>query len=482
MRHPSTTSAPIAALGFGLAMLLSACSFAPHMAQPHAEAELPPDFDLVESDTLRPMAQWWTIYNDPVLNRLIDTTLVRNLDLRAAASRVVEVQHQYRIARAGRRPSIQVTGDISRSDTPANVGFTSELPGLPERFENETYSISGTLAYEMDLWGRLRNQQNAALSEFYATQEDYRAIQMGVVTEAIGTYFEILDVEAQLRLTQANVELLQERIDRTEDRFAQGSVSSFELYSLRQEFENTRTNVPLLEANLSDAEGRLGVLLGMYPSEAAVFLDATRAPDLVLAPIPAGLPSDLLRERPDVAAAVHRLEAARQNIGAAKASLLPSLPMTVTGGIQSPDLGELLNTSQYFTSITRSLTAPLFQGGALRASVRVTEAQYAQLVANYEKTLRTAFNEVQVTLISYDKQRERYAVLQDELAYAEASVEGQEARYRSGVGDYLAYLDARRNLVRVQTTLASAERSVADARLAVHRALGGAWVDDDSAL
>jgi multidrug efflux system outer membrane protein len=165
-------------------------------------------------------------------------------------------------------------------------------------------------------------------------------------------------------------------------------------------------------------------------------------------------------------------------VGAAKASLLPTLSLTVTGGLQSAELTELLSTNQYFTNFATSLFAPLFQGGALRANVRVSRAQLEQAIASYEKTLRTAFKEVSVTLTSYEKQRERYAFLEDELAYAEASALAQEERYRSGVGDYLAYVDARRNLIRVQTSLAGAERSVADARLAVHRALGGAWVDN----
>ncbi len=451
------------------------------MPKAEAEVTLPDQFDATKPDTLRPMAQWWTAYNDPVLNRLVDTTLARNLDLRVAAARVVEVQQQYRIARAPTLPSVTLSGDVSRSDTPANVGFTSDLPGLPERFDNETYTVAGTLAYERDIWGRIKNQKNAALHEFYATQEDYRAVQIGVLAEVMAAYFELLDLEAQLQLTQASVNLLQERVELTEERYARGLVTSFELYSLRQEFESTRTNLPLLESSLVETTGRLAVLLGMYPDEVALLLADERAPELVLTPIPSGLPSDLLQERPDVAAAMQRLEAARQNIGAAKASLFPTLSLTATGGLQSGELTALVNTGQYFTSLASSITAPLFQGGALRANVRVSEARYGQAAASYEKTLRTAFKEVSATLIAYEKQRERYAMLQEEQAYAEASVQAQEDRVRRGVGDYLAYLDARRNLLRVQTSLASAERALADARLAVHRALGGNWVDHPEA-
>ncbi|MEM1125815.1 MAG: TolC family protein [Bacteroidota bacterium] len=467
----------LGALGLLVAVLLSGCSFAPRLQTPSAEVALPAQFETAPADTLRPMTRWWSVYNEPVLERLVDTTLARNLDLRVAAARVVEVQNQYRIARSEQYPSLGIGGDVTRTSTPSNVGFTSDVPGLPDRFDDEIYTLSGTLSFERDLWGRIRSQKNAALHEFYATQEDYRSIQIGVLSEAIATYFELLDLEEQLRLTEDNVLLLQERVERTEERYARGLVSSFELYSLRQEFENTRTNIPLLEANLTDAEGRLGIVLGLYPAEARALLDDTRMPDLALTPIPAGLPADLLRERPDVAASMQRLEAARQSVGAAKASLFPSITLTTSGGLQSGELTALVNTSQYFTSMATSLAAPLFQGGALRAQVRVSEAQYEQAIASYEKTLRVAFKEVEVTLATYQKQQERYTILLDERAYAEASVQTQEERFRSGVGDYLAYLDARRNLVRVQTSLSGAARSVTDARLAVHRALGGAWVE-----
>lgn len=471
------------ALPFVLALLVGGCSFVPALEQPSADVTLPEAFDVARPDTLRPMPQWWNVYNDPVLEQLVDTALVRNLDLSVAAARVVEVQNQYRIARAAQYPSLGIGGEVGRSDTPANVGFTSDLPAqtLPERFDNNTYTVSGTLAFERDLWGRVRSQKAAALSEFRATQEDYRTVQIGVVSEVIATYFELLDLEAQLRLTQAQLQLLTERAELTEERYTQGLVASFELYAVRQEFENTRTNVPLLEASISDARGRLAIVLGLYPAEAAALLASDRTPDLVLSPVPAGLPSDLLKERPDVAASMQRLEATRQNVGVARANLFPSVTMTVSGGLQSGELSALVNTGQYFTNLVTSLSAPLFQGGKLRANVRVSEAQYQQAIASYEKTLRTAFKEVEVTLTSLEKQRERYDVLLSERAYATASLDAQEARYREGIGDYVAYLDARRNLIRVETSLASAERALADARLAVHRALGGAWIETPDA-
>ena len=200
-----------------------------------------------------------------------------------------------------------------------------------------------------------------------------------------------------------------------------------------------------------------------------------------LEPIPAGLPSELLRQRPDVAAAAQRLEAARQRIGVARAEQFPRFSLTGSGGRQSGDLSDLVQTSQRFWLFGGSLTAPLFNAGALRANVRASWARYEQQAAQYEKTVLTAFKEVEAALIAYQKQQERFAFLQEERDAARDNAEAQEQRFVRGIGDYLAYLDAQRNLVRVETSVVSAQRALAASRLAVHRALGGAWINEDLA-
>jgi multidrug efflux system outer membrane protein len=196
-----------------------------------------------------------------------------------------------------------------------------------------------------------------------------------------------------------------------------------------------------------------------------------------LSSVPAGLPADLLMQRPDVRAGALRLEAARQQIGVARAEMLPRLSLTGTGGTQSSELASLVNLDQRFASFAAQLTAPLFQGGRLRANLDAAEARYEQQAARYQSTVLTAFREVKAGLVAYEKQKERYRVLQDQVAAARASFQTQRDRYERGIGDVLALLDAERSLVQAQTRLAGARLAVVNARLALHRALGGAWTD-----
>ncbi|MBO6575949.1 MAG: efflux transporter outer membrane subunit [Rhodothermales bacterium] len=468
-------------------LVLAGCSMTPELTRPAAEVTLPESYtDAPAVDRETHHGDWWTAYNDPVLNTVVDSALAGNRNLAAAAARVSEMQAQFRIARGQQLPAVIGGADYARTETPSNTGFARNIgggiPDFPDRFTNETYTITGTLAWEVDFWGRVRSEKDAALASFMATEEDLRAARMGVISEAVATYLEVRTTARTLELARRNVGLLEERVELTQDRFERGIAPSFELYAIRQEFENTRSSIPLLETSLADAEGRLGVVIGGFSGEARSILAMGSATPADAGDIAAGIPAEILGQRPDVAAAILRVEAARQGVGAARARLLPSLSLTATGGLQAAELSELLDVSQNFSNLVASLTAPLFQGGALRAGVHASRARLEQAVAAYEQTLLTAFKEVEVTLIAHANQRERLAFFGDEARVAAASLQTAESRFRRGVGTYISLLDAQRNMIRVETSLAGAHRDVALARLAVHRALGGSWAEPQTEL
>jgi multidrug efflux system outer membrane protein len=483
---------------------IAGCSLTPSVPAPEAERTLP-DRYAAPTDTLLPDAArdtsaaafqaWWTAYGDTTLNVLVDSALSANRDLRASRARLEELAAQFRIARAPLFPSATASGNLQYQNTPANTGIGGALggggaggegggngegaPSQPalDRIEFTNYTASLGLSYELDLWGRLRSQRSAALNQFFASAADVRATRLAVVSQTLSAYFEIDEFETQVRLTQENVDLLRERLELTEDRYARGLVGSFELYTVRQQFEQARAAQPDRTRQLNDAQTRLAVLLGRFASAELTQQEAPRAVAPVLAPIPAGLPSDLLMQRPDVQAAASRLEATRQQIGAARARLLPSLSLTADGGTQSSDLASLVDIDQRFANFAASLTAPLFQGGARRAEVDAARARYRQQVATYEQTLLVAFREVQAALVAYQEQQRSYRrVLQQEEA-ARASLENQRRRYERGIGDYLALVDAEQNLVQVLQRRATAKRAVMTARLTLYRALGGGWTD-----
>ena len=486
-------------------LLLTGCSLTPSMPTPEAEQELPDRFAAAPGDTTLPATaadttrynptRWWTGYNDPALTALVDTALAANLDLDVARARLEELAAQFRIARAPLFPSINANGQANYQNQPANTGIGGAIGGgdgggsgqpspgegqqqqFPDRFEFTTYQATLGVSYELDFWGRVRNQRNAALNQYFATAADLQTARLSVISQTISTYAQIAALQQQVRLGKRTVDLLEQRLEITDDRYARGLLPSFQLYTVRQSLQAARADQPDLENQLYDAQSRLATLLGRFAGQQHAVLPDSMSVPLAPEPIPAGLPSDLLMQRPDVRAAARRLEATRQQIGAARAELLPSLSLTGQGGTQSSDLVELVDPGQVFVNFVGQLTAPLFQGGRLRANLSAAEARYKQQVARYEQTVLTAFQEVKAALVAYDKQRRRYREVQRQVETAEDAFQTQRDRYERGIGDVLALLDAERGLVQARTRRAGVRLAVVNARLALHRALGGSWTD-----
>lgn len=488
-----TTAAGTLTIAGALTIIAAGCSFAPRASPPETVAGMPGSYAADEVAGERDAVRWWRTFDDPALDRLVDTALVANLDLREAFGRLEELRNRYRIARAPLFPAISANADVTRSSTPGNTGIggsfgaDGEAPDssgfvgfqLADRFEFTTYSASLGFSYELDFWGRLRNESSAAVHEFLASRADLATVQLTVIGATISTYLELVTARAQRRLAAENVDLLRERAELTESRYRRGLIGSFELYTIRQQFRTAESELPGLRTAVEDAEGRLAVLLGRYAGAIAALVPEAADPAVDTAGIAASLPVRLLESRPDVWAAAERVESARLRVGARRAELLPTISLNGSVGLQSSGPEDLFRADQWFLNFVGGIVAPIFQGGRLRANVGVAEAQYEQAAAAYVRTVLTAYYEVRTSLIRYDNERERLASVGAQVADAEASLDLQLQRYRRGVGDYVSYLDARRNLVTARQVLALAERAVGEARLAVHRALGGAWIREE---
>ncbi len=335
------------------------------------------------------------------------------------------------------------------------------------------------MSYELDFWGRIRSQKNAALSQFFASAADVQNTRIAVISQTISAYTQYATLQRQENLTAKRIDLLQDRLAVTEDRYTRGIATSFELYAVRQQLEQARADEPPLSAQRYDAQTRLAVLTGRAAGREQAMLDTPSRDRLSLEPVPGGLPSTLIDRRPDVMAAAARLEASRQQIGVARAERLPRLSLTAEGGLESATVGDLFNIDQRVTTLIANLSAPLFQGGALWAQVEVSKAQYRQQLATYEQTLLTAFQEVKASLVADRQQQTAYERVLDQLDAARASFEEQRSRYERGIGDYLALLDAEQNFLTVQQRAATARQQRVNARLALYRALGGPWTDAD---
>jgi len=501
-----------ASASFALLLLLQGCGLppAPDLVLPtdSIPAGYPVADELGAVDTPRDTStawssNWWADFGDARLDSLVVLADLENLDLAEALARVQEAEARVGIATAGLLPQLNAGADASRSESPNNTGFGRQIGELlgglegdstggapdgdsaqaaPDRFANTNYSTSLALSWELDLWGRIRNDRRAAVADLLGSREDLAALHISVVAQTISTWFELSDLTDRIALTEEIVEVLQERAELAENRYNQGLATSFELYQLRGDLRATQTSLPQLRGQLADAERRLALLTASFPGElndliqgAGEGLSAVEP-----TPVPPGIPADVLAQRPDVRAAARRLEAARFRVGARRAELLPRLTLTGSLGLQSSEASELFDLDQWFSNLAAGLTAPLFQGGRLRANLAASEAAYAQRVAAYTRVVLTAVGEVEATLRQYQEQRARAELVSDQRAEAEASLNLQVERYSAGVGGYADYLDALRNALSVRSSAATARRDLALARLAVHRALGGSWVTPDS--
>lgn len=470
----------IAVLGVCLACTSGCISLAPATKEPAIVADIPSKFEARDTQGEYAPAQWWHAFEDPVLDRLVDQALRSNLDIVEAAGRLEQVSAQARISRAALLPGVNASADGSSSSTPVDgLAFGDITGGAIDRIENESYTLGLGASYELDLFGRARNDYRAAKQDVTASAYDFKTVQLSTAAETISAYFDIVDSRRQIELTQLTSEVLQDRALRSEERFSRGLIESFELYQVQQDLRSTQASLPQLESALISSQARLALLLALYPGQVREELDTTLQPRLVFDPVPAGLPIDLLTQRPDVAASWARLEAARLRIGARRAERFPSITFSGSLGTQGGDPSAALDFgSNWATSLAASIVAPIFDAGRISANIRSARATYDQQAAAYARTVLGAFGEVESAIVDYDQQRRRYRLINSQLSTARASLDNQSRRYAAGVGEYTAYLDALRTLYQVEGSLSSAARATALARLGVHRALGGDWAND----
>jgi len=479
---------------------------APEPTAPTPVAQLPERYRAAEVSGERDTLRWWGSFSDPVLDAVVDSALARNFDLAEAVARVEEARALAGAAGAGRYPSVDATANASESRSPSNSGFgdqleqlLGELSGSPNdstppddpgggegdeggegetrRIVSTTFSTNLNVSYEVDFWGRIGADAAAATRDLLASEADLRTARLQVIAETISAYFQLVDLRRRVDLVAETVEVLAERERLTEDRYDRGLVTSFELYQVRQDLRNTQASLPQLERQLAATESRLAVLVGRYSPELDAILADSLAPTLVTDPVPVGMPSDLLAQRPDVQAAAQRYEAARLRVGARRAELFPRLTLSASIGLQSSEIDNAFDLDQWASNLVAGLTAPIFQGGRLRANVSAAEARYARQAAVFARAVLGSVEEVETALSAYREERRRYDFLDAQLAEAGASVDLLASRYAAGVAGYADYLDAVRTQLNVQSTLSAAGQAVALSLLDVHRALGGGWVD-----
>ncbi len=471
MRHRLLVSAAIAAL-------ITGCAVGPAYERP--AAELPAHWTESPPQGIRaPAARWWTMYRDPALERLVEEALASNQDLALATARVDEARALSDIADSRRMPAVDATLERDR----VRLSERSPIPLPPSAIENNSYRAQLNIAYEVDLWGRLKSASNAARAELLASEANRETVRITLATEVVRAYFALVAFDAQVEATRRSLALRSEGFALQKVRFDAGLINEFALRQIEAEVAAARAQLPALEANRTAQELALAVLLGRSPRaimEGAVARRAEQG-EPAAPVVPEGLPSDLLLRRPDVVSSEQILIANNARISEARAALFPRIGLSGYLGSESTALSDLFSGPAAIWSLGIALSQPIFQGGRLFAEVEAVKARERQAIAQYQKTLQEAFREVRQALNTQVKAREAYeAEGARTVALAEA-LRLALIRYRSGLLSQLEVLDSERNLLQAELNRSDALRAQRAAVADLVKALGGGWQGFDAA-
>ncbi|MBM4059934.1 MAG: efflux transporter outer membrane subunit [Planctomycetes bacterium] len=455
---------------------LAACSAGPPgpvdldhgLAVPAAFAAAPAE---PGTSTEPPLADgWWRQFGDAGLDAAVAAALEHNRDLQAAAARLEAAASSRVIAGSGALPQLDLGLSPQRSRR-VFVGFPFGGGGVLSS-TSTTWGLSLNTSWELDVWGRVRAGESAAIAELQATAADAAAARLSLVGQVCRAWFAAIEARQQLALAEATAAAFGQTCADVRDRFRRGVKPAVEVHVAETNRHNAEAGVAQRRDLLDAALRRLEVLTGQYP--AAAIATAPRLPERLPA-VPAGLPSDLLRRRPDLTAAERRLAAAGCRVDAARAALWPRLALTASGGTTSEELADLADRDFRVWSLGANLLQPLFRGGALRADVAQRRALLAEALARYGTALLAAFAEVENALGAGERLDGRAASLAAASHHAARASELARDRWQRGLADFLLVADGQRQSFQSESARLAAARLRLDNRVDLILALGGGF-------
>lgn len=459
-------------LSLAVALTLSGCSLVPEYQQPASPVadSWPQGLAYDAADTseagVRPPA-WEDFFQSPELKQLIHLALDNNRDLRQAILNVDAYRALHRIQRSELLPSVGVDGSGNRQRLPGDLSPTGES-GISSQ-----YSLTLGTSWELDLFGRIRSLEGAALERYLATEQAQHAVQLALVSDVASAWLTWNADHALLELTQATLDSYRESLDMIEDSHAGGIASALDVRQARSLVEQARVQLELYTRQVAQDRNALGLLVGTaIPSE---LLLSNKLDGDLLASLPSGLPADVLQYRPDIRAAEHRLRAANADIGAARAAFFPNIRLTAGAGTASSDLDGLFDGGSGTWSFIPQINLPIFTAGRLKANLEYSEIQRDINVAAYEQSIQNAFREVADGLAAQGTYVAQMQAQTDLVTATREYYDLAQQRYDEGVDNYLIVLDARRELFAARQALLSYQLQHLNSEVALYRALGGGW-------
>jgi NodT family efflux transporter outer membrane factor (OMF) lipoprotein len=494
------TNYEISGLGVaGILVFLAGCSVGPDYHPPKTAAPANWSEQLLGGPTNRPVAfvEWWKTFKDPEMDSLIRRAVLGNYDLKLAEGRLSEE----RATRSGAvwdfGPTVNLNGSYTKQQISKNTALTSAtapsttsatsptpsnpaqaaaaVPTVTEPREARLYDTNFDATWELDLFGAKRRTLEANNANVAASEEDRRDVLVTLLGDVARNYIEVRGYQQRIAITRKNIAAQSEGIALSRDRFKAGLTSELDVKQAEALLATTQATLPSLDTSLKQAVHSLGVLLGEPPGALLAELSHARPIPATPGEVPVGLPSDLLRRRPDVRRAERQLGAAVANIGVQTAELFPKISLTGNGGLQSISVSDWLKPSSGYYSIGPTITWRLLDFGRIRAQIKAANARQEQALATYQKAVLTSFQDVENALVAYANEQTRYSALKASVSANRRALEIATELYSKGPNDFLNVLDSERSVLSAEDQLVDSQRTVAENLVTLYKALGGGW-------
>ncbi|MCL4180177.1 MAG: efflux transporter outer membrane subunit [Verrucomicrobia bacterium] len=472
-RHPTLMVLTASLL---LAALLAGCSVGPDYRRPATPTPLAfraaatDTLDLTDTNSLATLV-WWQVFADAQLQAYIAEALTNSWDIKIAAARVLQAEASARVTRSQFMPTVGAGADWTTARA-SEDGASTIPPGVnPQR---EFGSVYGTMAsYELDLWGRIRRANEAALAQLLATEAAQQTVRQTLVAQVATAYLSLLELDYELEIAERTYGVRTNSLTLTTARQEGGVASRQDVYQAQILVSTAEASIADTHRRIEQQENELNLLLGRSPGSprrGEGFLGQQ-----LEVTVPPGLPSDLLERRPDIRTAEQQIIAANADIGQAKAAFFPKLTLTGFYGFQSVALSDLFTGASQTWQFGPAVSVPLFTGGALRGNLQLAQARFEEAVAQYQKTVQNSFREVSDSLIAYQRNREFRARLEEYTQANRNAADLANVRYEGGVTSYLEVLYNEQELFTAELNLAQARLNELLSVVSLYRALGGGW-------
>ena len=462
--------------GLALVLLASACSLGPAYRAP--SGELPSAYRATSASAAAtwPSSEWWRAFHSAELDGLIADARAHNFDLLAAIARVRQADAQVRVAGAPLLPSLSGGGSATY-DRRGNRGTGIVFANGKTASDSRSYAANLSASWEVDLWGRLRAQQDAAEASALFSRFDQQAVALTAVTSVATTWVTALAYQDRLAVAERNLRDADDILQAIRARLDAGTASLLDVSQQEALAAGIRAQIPALRSLFEQQVNALAILVGRPPERITVAPGTLN--DLPLPEVSPGLPSDLLARRPDVAAAEAQLQSANANIRFARAAFFPQLSLTGQAGYASTALNTLINPGAILVQATSSLAQTIFDNGALSGQYETDRARYDELLANYQKTVVQALVDVEDALVAYRYATEQEALQRRAVETAQLAADIARALLRAGTSDLVTALQAQTTLFGDLDTLAQVRLARFTALINLYKALGGGWSRSD---